>query len=254
MRQIIETLQDGQCIPSQRAIDDAMEVLYEGLRVLPSKDAPQETTDADAAQRQHELALAAALEQFSRSDTPCPVQKGRALNLKLFIEEISQVAEQLSQATSQCGVGDALDQPPCDRLRPLLGEQDPQPIIDEVPPTLVPGYSYFLRSPALAPTFRNLDEDTFATEQLSSGDCASVLKETKGMMLKATFEGIGLEYTVDLFGLSFTPVPVWSIEFAPAEFLITVSMCNGGSGVVTTTELNLVQDVPLRFFWRYNHR
>ena len=221
---------------------------------MPSKDAPQETTDADAAQRQHELALAAALEQFSRSDTPCPVQKGRALNLKLFIEEISQVAEQLSQATSQCGVGDALDQPPCDRLRPLLGEQDPQPIIDEVPPTLVPGYSYFLRSPALAPTFRNLDEDTFATEQLSSGDCASVLKETKGMMLKATFEGIGLEYTVDLFGLSSTPVPVWSIEFAPAEFLITVSMCNGGSGVVTTTELNLVQDVPLRFFWRYNHR
>ena len=200
MMQIIETLGDGQCIPSQRAIDDAMEVLYGGLRVLPSKDDPTDTTDADAAQRQHELALAAALEQFSRSDTPCPVQKGRALDLKLFIEEISQVAEQLGQATSQCGAGDALDQPPCDELRPLLGEDDQQSIIGGQstggPPTLVPGYSYFLRSPALAPTFRNIDEDTFTTEPLSSGDCASVLKETKGMMLKATFERIGLDYTV----------------------------------------------------------
>ena len=167
---------------------------------MPSKDDPTDTTDADAAQRQHELALAAALEQFSRSDTPCPVQKGRALDLKLFIEEISQVAEQLGQATSQCGAGDALDQPPCDELRPLLGEDDQQPIIGGQstggPPTLVPGYSYFLRSPALAPTFRNIDEDTFTTEPLSSGDCASVLKETKGMMLKATFERIGLDYTV----------------------------------------------------------
>lgn len=101
--QVIAALKSGKTPAVEDAINDGMEILYGGLRPLPSKgDAMQQTEQADARVSEFEMALARALEDASKNPNTPP----GALDLKLFIEQMNEVAQAVGEITSQCGQGD----------------------------------------------------------------------------------------------------------------------------------------------------
>lgn len=136
----------------EAALDDAMEVLYGGLRVLPTKGpAFEQMTAADAAVSAAEQQLSQALERYANGGAAGDL-RGRALDLKLFIEEMNEVSAALTQFTSKCGEGDRADEPPCDDLQKILNEENGEEVFaGPFVRAFTRSYSVKLRSPRVAP-------------------------------------------------------------------------------------------------------
>ena len=272
------------------AIDKGMEILYGGLRVLPTKGVPgseeahQRTSDA-------ELKMARALEEYAQGGK-CEEQTGRALDLKLFIEQMNEVAQAVAEATRNCGDGQSLSKPPCDQLIPLLDEATghenpavrPPPIGNEDPAddqpnaindpgqpdvtsrpigTIHPSYSVKLRSPFVPRWFGSWEEDVIATEPIAVGECVVIFKETKGLMLRLHFDRIIIvsDPWVATFGVPRgTEIPVWRLEWVPSQYVKEWNICNKQivyadgtvtNGIENTVSQRVKQDVPLNYFWRF---
>ena len=52
-----------------------------------------------------------------------------------------------------------------------------------------------------------------------------------------------------------TPVPIWVLEWMPSEFGKQWNICNSGDAtnpqITTTVTKRVVQDIPLKYFWRF---
>ena len=270
--QVIRTVQKaGTCGAAAAAFDDGMEILYGGLRPLPSKDLLDQTTAADQAVARNEMRFADALNNYAVAGggtQPCDAERRRALDLKLFAEQMNEVGQAVGAITQKCGDGDSLDQPPCDELQPLLDEETgvvvatsgpgaAQP--QQVGTIIVRGFSVKLRSPAVPPGFGPFQEDVRVTEPIAQGQCAVVFKETRGLMLRLHFDRVTVvgDPWVTTFGVPRgTRIPIWMLQWVPAEYVKEWTICHTGdvegTAVMNTTVTQRVkQDVPLNFFWRF---
>ena len=239
------------------ALDETMEILYGGLRPLPTKGpALEQTTAADAAVSVAEQQLSQALERYANSGAAQDL-RGRALDLKLFIEQMNEVAAALTPFTSKCGEGDRADQPPCDDLHPLLNEENGE--------EMFPGshirsfnrsYSVKLRSPLVAPWVRSWQHDVRPLV-VDRGQCAVIFKETRGLMVRLHFQRITviLDPWVGTFGIPRgTLVPIWHLSWVPSEYAKAFTYCNDGKVVRQTVLQRVKQDHALNYFWRFYPR
>jgi len=256
--QVMEALNPGQpCNVVRNALDLAPEVLYGGLRVLPSKG-DERTFQVDQLIRRHEMMLAEHLRMYAL-EGGCEEEQGRALDLKIFIEEISEVAAAVGQITRQCGENDSLAQGVCGELVAFLdeerGEIGPARIAGgQFGGLLRPSYSVKLRSPFIPQWTRNIQELVKVTEPIGYGECVSVFKESRGLMLKLHFERIIIvrDPWVSVFGAPRgTKIPVWQLEWVPAEYVKSWNLCNQGGQIVKTVDTMVKQEEALNYFWRY---
>lgn len=283
--QVINILNKGKdCQTAEVAIDKGMEILYGGMRILPtagvdgslvegSEEAHQLTSDA-------ERKLARALEAYAL-DGKCKEQKGRALDLKLFIEQMNEVAAAVAETTRVCGDGMPLDVFPCDELIPLLDEATGQlnPAMQPGNPdgtigtashpvgNLYPSYSVKLRSPFVPRWFvGSWEEDVIETEPIAAGECVVVFKESRGLMLKLHLDRIIIvsDPWVATYGVPRgTRIPVWVLEWVPSQYVKQWNMCNNQiqvsdgtliNRIETTVTQRVVQDAALNYFWRFYAR
>lgn len=279
LNQVIEVLRrDPGPQAVEAAIDDGMEILYGGMRPLPSKGLLEQTGAADQAISEAEQRFAAALDEFIQRGQSSEV-KGRALDLKLLIEQMNEVAQAVGKITAVCGEGDIVlgdetddrqaPPSPCSELQPLLDELTGEEIEPQLEPRLTeqqeepriirPGFTVKLRSPAVPRWFGQWEEDVRLTEPIGSGECAVVFKETRGLMLRLHFHRIIIvnDPWVSVFGIPRgTPVPIWTLEWIPSQYAKEWNICNaGGEGqepkIVKTVTKRVVQDIPLKYFWRF---
>lgn len=259
LNQVIQILQDGSPGAAQGAIDRAMEILYGGLRPLPTQGpALEQTTQADQAVGQNEIRLAGALETAAnRTELPQDVQR-QAVDVKLFIEEMNEVARAIGAVTRQCGEGDSLNQPPCDELQQVLDEgtgAEMPPRSTQQQDTIAAGYSVKLRGPAVPIWIGTVEEDVRVTDPLRDGQCAAVFKEQRGLSVVLHFDRIIIvtDPWVSTFGVPRgTAVPIWRLEWIPTQYAKTWVFCNrGGRNVVVSERQRVKQDVAVNYLWRY---
>jgi hypothetical protein len=257
LEHITATLAQAEtCADAADAIDEGMEALYGGMRPLPSKDLLEQTSKAHQEVGANELRFASSLDTYARSGR-CAEERGRALDLKLFIEQMNEVAEAVGKVTGQCGEGDSVARPPCDDLQALLdigtGHE-----LSIAPGTqtgaIAPSYSVSLRSPYIPPWSSSWEEDVRITKPISRGECAIIPKETKGLMLRLHFERVIVvtDPWVGTFGAARgTRIPIWRMEWVPSEYLKEWNICNVDGKITTTVTQRVKQDIPLNFFWRF---
>ena len=261
LQQIINVLQnDPGPEAAEAAINDSLEILYGGLRALPTHgELADQTQKAHEAVGAAEMRLAAALEQFVQNGRSQEA-KGQAVDMKLFIEQMHEVAQAVGKATLKCDPrGDDATAEECDQLAPLLDEANglERPVQDAIDgrPAIRPSYSVKLRSPFVPRWFRGgWDEEVLVTEPIGKDECAVVFKETRGLMLRAHFDRIITvnDPWVATFGVPRgTRIPIWTLELVPSEFIKQFSMCNKKGKINTTVTKRVVQDIPLKYFWRF---
>ena len=271
---LIQSLVEGPPGGVEAAIDAGMEILYGGLRPVISPDLADTGPAASQTQLAHqaisakEMAFAEALRLASQRTDLDRGLAGRAVDLKLFVEEMNEVAEAVGQATSQCGMkvddpqrGMDLRLPPCDQLTPLLNV-DPVTGMPLHPcwPFLCPSFSVKLRGPTFPqPWALTWEEDVKLLGPIAPGACGNVVKETRGLMVRLHFDRITIvrDPWVSVFGVARgTRIPIWSIEWVPSEYVKTWEICNvvdsaGLPGTQTTVSQQVKQDIPLNFVWRF---
>jgi hypothetical protein len=246
---------DAGCEAVTTAIDVAAEVLYGGIRVVPTKgELLKQTVAVDQAIRQNELRFARALGGYAQQGK-CITQRGRALDVKLFIEEISEVAQAVGRVTAQCGVGDVLKRPPCDDLEPILDEETGEErSLGTWDKPLHPSFSVKLRSPAVPPWILGPQEDIRVTDPIPPKHCVVIFKEFKGLMLRLHLERIIVvtDPWVNIFGFPrATKIPIWRLEWVFSEYVKEWNICNADGQIKKTVTQRVKQDRPLNFFWRF---
>ena len=254
--QVINLLRSTEnCEVAETIVDSGMEILYGGLRVLPTKgDFVEQTQIAHQQICDAEMKFAQALAGYAQGG-PCQELQGRALDLSLFIQQMNEVANAVGEVTRNCGEGDSLQEPPCDELQPILNEANGHEIpIGTTDAIIQRAYSVKLRSPRVAPWTRQLEEDCVMTEPIPPGHCVAVFKEFRGLMLRLHLQRIIIvnDPWVATFGVPRgTRIPVWRLEWIFAEYVKTWNICNRGGRLRTTVSQRVKQDHPLNWFWRY---
>lgn len=252
LNQVIDILSKGRdCTARQTAIDEGMEILYGGLRPLPTPgDLQDETQTADQALKTAELKFAGALNEFAKG-RDCGEAHGRALDLKLFIEQMNEVAQTVGQVTSECGQGADLGQPPCSELMPLI-QPDGEPVVGQAAVIDI-GFKAVLAGPHIPRWDRRWKEDVQTPDAIADGECSLVFKETRGLATGIEFKPLtvlGAPQLINLKPLQ-TGAPLWQINWRPAEYGKTWRFCKAEGEVTTTVTSTLRLDDALRFFWRW---
>ncbi len=255
----------ASCEAAATAIDEGMEILYGGLRPLPtlppgSADeaaAFEQTAKAHELVGEQEMEFAVALESYAMKG-PCAGERGRALDLKLFVEQMNEVASALAEFTALCGDGSRLDAAPCDNLQPLLDRETGHeiPVASQVN-MIQSDHSLELRSPHVFPWVGVWEEDVVITKPIAAGECAVIPKETRGLMVRLRLERVTVvrDPWVATFGAPRgTLVPVWTLEWVPSQYLKEWNICNVGGQIRTTVTQRVKQDIPLNYFWRFYPR
>ncbi|MDJ0826533.1 MAG: hypothetical protein QNJ16_13605 [Rhodobacter sp.] len=276
MEQLVRILTEGEsCEGVGAAIDLTLGLVYGGTRPLPSlvpKDLGEaqerfgrniDQDDIDIAGRaetaQKDIAetvrrVIEALERLALGEG-CPALGGRAADVKFFLEEMEDVAAALSGTTRQCTVGSSLVDGPCAQLRQQLNEETGHLFKPgEAPEELFQGYEVKLRSPFIPRYNRLWEEDVKLIPALQPGECGSVFKETKGLMLRLRLDGFTT--VLDPWATPNLPrgtkIPIWTLTWVPSEYVKHFNVCNNDGKIVhTTVHQRVKQDVPLNFFWRY---
>ncbi len=252
IQQLIGVLsEDPDCKAADTAIRLVLEILYGGLRPLPSADLLRETLAADRKIAEAEVSVAGALERFAQGSR-CPDQQALAVDLKLFIEQMNEVAVAVGRVTIGCGVGK-----PCPGLVPMLDEATGHELRGDPEKKLYPSFSLKLRSPFVPwASVYSWQEDVFPTEPIPPGECVAIVKETRGLMLKVHLERIDVvrdPWATALLARG-TRVPIWALEWIPSQYVKTWNVCNVVKPRLETTVTQRVkQDIPLTYFWRYYH-
>ena len=92
------------------------------------------------------------------------------------------------------------------------------------------------------------------SEPIPSGACVVVFKETRGLMLRLHFDRIIIvnDPWVNTFGVPRgTKIPIWTLEWVPSEYVKEWNICNDNGTINTTVSKRVVQDIPLKYFWRF---
>ena len=262
--QLIEALGGAQdCAAVDAALDLAPSVLYGGARPLPTPDNPggtpapggegiaEATEKADRIISERERTLAHALAQLANGGR-CGELAGDALDLKLFFEEMNEVALAIGTLTRNCRAGDSLEDGDCAQLTPRLNEENGHLFgPGEGPKTIKPGFRAKVRGPFLPRWMRHWEEDVKATPALNAGQCVSIFKETKGLMLELVFDGFTVIAdpwaTPEL--VRGTKVPIWRLQWVPSEYVKAFNICNKeGQIMPITVHQRIKQDIGLNWF------
>lgn len=253
IEQVLGMITGGTCAVAEQGIQLGLEALYGGLRPLPSGGLREATLKADRMIADNERKFANALDEFARGGD-CPAAQARALDLKLFIEQMNEVALAVGRITERCVAGR-----PCEGLAAVLDEETGHEIDRplHLPPArpLQVGFSAKIRSPFVPGGFtRGWEEDPFLTEPIARGECVAIFKETRGLMLKLHLKRIDIvrdPWATATLARG-TKIPIFALEWIPSQYGKTWSFCNHGEGGVKTTVTQRVkQDIPLTYFWRY---
>jgi hypothetical protein len=254
--QVLRILEaDPGCEAVAAAVDLAPEVLYGGLRVLPTKgELLKQTTEVDRMMRRAEMRFAQALGNYALQGK-CTAQRGRALDTKLFVEYNSEMGQAVGRITANVGDGDSLAKAPGDDLERILdestGEERKLGAANQI---IRPGYSVKLRSPAVPPWILVPEEDIRMTEPIPPQHCVVIFKEFKGLMVRLHFERIIVvtDPWVGVFGFPRgTKVPIWRLEWVFSEYVKEWNICNADGQIKKTVTQRVKQDRPLNFFWRF---
>lgn len=266
--ELLGSLEGADCASAKVILDLAKDVTHANMRVVTTRGEPI-TEEAHQMMSRTEMKAASALANFAQRGK-CPEERGRALDLKLLIEQQNEVARAVSPFTAKCGPGSNLREPPCDQLQPALDEATghefeqedrkeeavPKPGQKEPIPTgliLRPGFSVKLRGPFVAPYVRHAEEDVRVTEPINPGQCVVVFKETRGLMLRLTL--IRMDVVKDPWATPMlargTRIPVWALQWVPAEYVKEWNICNERGRIVKSVTQRVKQDIPLHYFWRY---
>lgn len=254
LSQLMKSLSSPERNTVQAALDEAMEVLYGGMRTLPSPGVPG-TQTADEMIATSEIRLANTL--FNVTQAGPADARAQALDLKFMIEQINEVAQAVAPTTSTCGDGMQLDQPPCNQLLPLIDLETGHEMPAVRPPTGVivrPGFSVELRGPAVPPWFKGWQHDIRTTEPLSPDQCSAVFKETRGLILRLVFDRIIIvtdPWVATVGAPRGTAVPVWRLEWVPAQYVKVWNICNVAGALRTTVSQHIKRDIALNWFWRF---
>lgn len=255
--QVIRGLtQAGSCDAKKTAVQLALQTATANMPVLVSKDARELTEKADQMITESEMRMAAALLKFGLEQDKCPEAQGLAFDVKHLIEEGSEVRRALRPFTEKCGQGDSILKEKCDQLQPHLDEETGREVYGPPPPPRViigPGFSVKLRGPFVPPYSRQMQEDVRVTAPIAPGQCAVVFKETKGLMLRLIF--VRMDIVLDPWATSTltrgTRIPVWALQWVPAEYVKEWNICNVAGKIQKTITQRVIQDVPSNYFWRY---
>jgi hypothetical protein len=252
LNQVIDALKTGKPPAIEDAINDGMEIIYGGVRPLPTEGpAMGQTEQADQKVGEAELRLAAALEDAARN----PGSPPGALDLKLFIEEMNEVAKAVGELTRECGQGDNVNVPPCNELHPRLNEQDGQ----EIPANshdsgeINPGYTVKIRGPAVPGWSFGWEETVVSTPAIAPGECSAVVKETRGLMVRLRFDRLTAvsDPWVSTFGVPRRiAAPIWTLSWIPAQYVKEINICNSGGDIEKEITQRVIQDPALSYFWR----
>lgn len=246
---IIATSQS--CGAVKQVIHDGMEILYGGLRPIPTKNVTASEAANDKISGWEEQ-FAAALQTFL-GGTRCKETHGMALDLKQFVEQMNEVARAVGVVTRQCGQGDRVDTGPCRSL--LHNVANPGSVAQPGHPFIQPSFSALLRSPVvIGGAISRWDEDVRGTPPLSPGQCSAVFKETRGLVVRLHFEHMAVVRdpwaTPTL--LRGTLVPVWQLEWVPAQYVKVWPICNGNDFIGRQPPITkLWLDNSLNFFWKF---
>lgn len=273
--QLAQILEGSEsCAAKGAALDLTLGLVYGGTRPLPTalNDAALEGADdadieiAKRAERVNEVIrpvaerVIAVLHGMAMGGA-CPDLAGQAADLKFLLKEMEDVASALSEFTAACTVGDSLREGRCAQLVPVLNELtghiwgDDERVGDGAPPErLFAGFKLKLRSPFVPRWTRVWEEDVKATPALAPGECASIFKETKGLMLRLRLDGFTL--VRDPWATAQLPrgtkIPIWTLEWVPSEYVKHFNICNNDGRIAhVTVNQRVKQDIPLNYFWRY---
>lgn len=255
--QLRAALATGDCNAVKAALDLILDGVAANMRVVITKGQGQDvTTRANQMLNDLEMKTAQDLARFIERGN-CPEERGRALDIKLLLEQQNEVARAVNPFTSQCGDGDDVRRPPCDQLQTELDEETGHELHGQLPPgrlIIKPGYFVKLRGPFVPPYIRHIQEDVRVTQPIAPGQCVVVFKETKGLMLRLIF--VRMSVVLDPWATPLlargTRIPVWALQWVPAEHVKEWNICNIGAGRIRKTVTQRVkQEVPLNYFWRY---
>lgn len=266
--ELLGGLEGADCASAKVILDLAKDVTHANMRVVSTRGEPI-TDEAHQMMSRTEMRAANALAKFAQQGR-CPEERGRALDLKLLIEQQNEVARAVSPFTAKCGPGSSLLEPPCDQLQPVLdeatghefeGEDRKEKVVpkpgqkEPIPSDLIlrPGFSVKLRGPFVPPYVRHAEEDVRVTEPINPGQCVVVFKETRGLMLRLTL--IRMDVVKDPWATPMlargTRIPVWALQWVPAEYVKEWNICNEKGRIVKSVTQRVKQDIPLHYFWRY---
>ncbi len=97
------------------------------------------------------------------------------------------------------------------------------------------------------------EEDVQVTKPILPGQCVSVTKETRGLMVRLHFEHMTTvrdPWATPLL-LRGTRVPVWPLEWVPTQYLKEWPICNQNGAIVAMEPVtSLKPDTSLNFFWK----
>ena len=246
----------GSCTAVETALRTLPSVLYGGARIVISAgELQRQTREADAKIAANERLVVGALDAMIEQGR-CAELHGLAVDVKRFVKETNEVAVAVAVATAECGEGKNLSQAPCNLIHPLLDEETGHEIFeDRAPPLIIqPGFFVKLRSP-FGPwnTVFGWEEDLFQVDPIAPGECAAVVKETRGLMLRLIF--VRFDIVRDPWATPMlargTRIPIWALEWIPSQYVKTWNVCNQDGRLNTTVSQRVKQDVPLNFFWRF---
>ncbi|MEO1262824.1 MAG: hypothetical protein AAFZ15_28710 [Bacteroidota bacterium] len=243
---------------AETVIHNLMEILYGGLRALPTKGKLlKKTLEVHNRICEAEMQVAGTLKKFALSEK-CKEHRGKALDLAMFIEQMNEVAVAAGEVTAKCGEGDSLAKPPCDELQPILDEMTGHEIPSGTTRQLVKrAFSVKLRGPRVGWWQNCIEEDVLMTKPIPPGHCVVVFKEFRGLMVRLHFERFTIvsDPWVATFGVPRgTRIPIWRIEWIFCEYVKQWNMCNVGKRkprIRTNVTQRVKQDYPINWLWRY---
>jgi hypothetical protein len=227
----------------QQAIDEAMEAIYtSNLIVLPTANQPEAGQSFQEHSQMAQDAIDALTQHVQGAGTG--QTKSDAAEARNFIQLTEEAMQAVGQQTQGCsptnptGAG-------CQLL--LQGEES---AVDSA----VSGFQRQVRSPFfLNVPSREPEEAVILPGTLRKGECAPVVKETRG--IQAVVRPTVVPIWVNPWFARATVVgsaTVWVLEFVPAEFVKTITYCNvTGAALKQSFSTKIVRDRPEMSLWRY---
>ncbi len=219
-------------------------------------------------------ATSSALERFlAFKEGPSGASRAKSLQLKNFIDAVTDVSRTVGQLTAECDVSDlqialkekkAKAAPACESLLAPDGVTTlfrGSPEAMEAAPAQIAGVAGFVpifrrevAAGRLPPMGLPLipREDVKLTQPIALGQCAVVMKEVKGLKMDAFLGGLSpwVEPWNVRIPITRFPFPiVWKFVWTHAEFVKTITFCNRRGVIRTSVDQRVILEPALAFFW-----
>lgn len=253
----IQILDRGRA--GQEQHDQAIEQLMEALFVsnvvpLPTNTNgdPNDPDEQDFQEHQQDLdrAIEALTKHVNSSKVGTDGSKADAADARNFLQLTQEALQAIAAQTAHCDPGDGtnLQGEGCQLLEADdEGGNGVDQILDGI-------FSRQVRSPFPIFTTGSLEpnEVVITTGPLADGECSGTIKEFFGIKAVVTAREIPI-WVEPWFARAriVGTKTVFALEFVPAEYIKTISVCNNGGSLQTSVDAVTVHDRGLMHFWRF---